>query len=517
MRYILLAAILALSGCSVGPQYVKPNVAVNQSWSEQDTTRVSQQAPPDTAWWRAFNDATLDTLVRLAYHENLPLQVAGLRIMESRAQLGLASGRQWPQIQAVIGSATGVGVSKYAANGAVADRNYWDYQLGFDVLWELDFWGKYRGDVKAQTASYLATVADYDNALVSLVAEVARTYTVYRTYEVLIDDARENVRVQQDGLRIAESRYRNGATSELDVTQAGTLLASTQATIPALEGALQVTKNALCTLLGRNTGSLDSLLVGTRTIPNAPSNVAVSVPAELLRRRPDIRGGELTAAAQCARIGVAVADLYPSFTLVGSIGTQTTSGAGRLSNSASLSNLFGAGSLFYGFGPRIFWPLFNYGRIKNNIRIQDARFQQALVSYRYTVIKAAQEVEDGLTGFLRAQEAVALQETAAQKAQRSVDLSIIQYREGAVDYQRVLDAQRSLLQEQNTLAQAQSSVATNWISLYKALGGGWELRQGQPVVPDSTRIEMQRRTNWGDYFSEPPPSPNSTGSSSDHR
>jgi outer membrane protein TolC len=235
--------------------------------------------------------------------------------------------------------------------------------------------------------------------------------------------------------------------------------------------------------------------------------VAVSVPADMLRRRPDIRSVELNAIAQGDRIGIAKADLYPSFSLFGSIGTQTSSGGGPQSGGASLSNLFGAGSWFYFFGPRIVWPIFNYSRIQNNVRVQDARFQQLLVDYQDTVLRAAQEVEDGLAGYLRAQEATAFAQNAVVGAQRSVELAFIQYREGAVDYQRVLDAQRSLLQEQNSLARTRSSVATNLIAVYKALGGGWEMRQGQPFVPESTQVEMQRRTNWGDAFEKPPSVP----------
>jgi len=505
----LLVLVSALSGCAVGPKFVKPDAALNEGWSEKSDPRLATQTDPDSAWWRAFNDSTLNRLIQLAYRQNLPLQVSGLRILEARAQLGIAVGRQYPQIQAAFGNATGVGLSEHAANSFGLDRYFWDYQAGFDAFWELDFWRKYGRDVQAETARYLATVADYDNALVSLTAEVARTYAIIRTFEVLIDQARRNATLQEEGLRIADSRFRNGATSELDVTQATTLLESTRSTIPRLEIGLLQSQNALCTLLGQPTGTVQAMLAGSRGIPAAPAVVAVSVPAELLRRRPDIRGAELYAAAQCARIGVAQADLYPRLALFGQIGTQTSSGT---PSGASFSNIFGAGSFFYAFGPRLIWPIFNYGRIKNNVRVQDARFQQLLVEYDNAVLKAGQEVEDGLAGFLKAQEAAAASQKAAAGAQRSVELAVVQYREGAVDYQRVLDAQRSLLQEENTLAQTQSSIATNLISLYKALGGGWELRKGQPVVPESTQVEMKRRTNWGDLISTPPAPETSNGS-----
>jgi NodT family efflux transporter outer membrane factor (OMF) lipoprotein len=452
-----------------------------------------------------FNDPTLDSLVQLAYHQNLPLQIAGLRILEARALLGIAVGNRYPQLQVAFGSATAVGLSKHAANSVLADHNFWDYQVGFDAAWELDFWRKFANAVSAEEATLLASVADYDDALVSLTAEVARTYAIIRTFETLILYAQQNAAVQEEGLRIATSRFRNGATSELDVAQASTLLESTRRTIPQLQTSLAQAQNALCTLLGQPTGSIQTLLRETQQIPVAPGQVAVSVPAEMLRRRPDIRSAELSALAQCDRIGVARADLFPSFSLFGSIGTQSSSSGGALSNNSTAADLFSPTSIFYSFGPRILWPLFNYGRISNNVRVQDARFQQLLVDYQSTVLRAAQEVEDGMTGYIRAQEATVFAQNAANGARRAVDLAFIQYREGAVDFQRVLDAQRVLLQEQNSLAETNSSVATNLIALYKALGGGWEMRVGQPVLPDSMQIEMQRRTNWGNLFSKPVP------------
>jgi len=455
------------------------------------------------AWWKAFDDPALDSLIELAYHQNLSLQVAGLRILEARAQLGIAIGQQYPENPGPIASASAVGLSEHAANSANIDRHYRQYELGFDAIWELDFWGKYRRGVRAAHASYLATVADYDGALVSVSAEVARTYVVIRTFEVLIDQARQNVAVQEEGLQIAESRFRNGATSELDVAQATNLLESTRATIPALQISLQQAQNALSTLLGRPTGYVRSLLADPRGIPTLPVRVAVSVPAEMLRRRPDIRGAELRAIAQCDRIGVAKAELYPKFVLFGSIGTQTSSGGGGVSASSTFRNLFGPGSLAYNAGGSLFWPILNYPRILNNVRVEDARFQQSLIEYVTIVLTAAREVEDGMTGFLRQQDAAVFAQNAVTAAELGVKLALVQYREGAMDYQRVLDTQRALLTSQNRLAETRSSGATNLIALYKALGGGWELHQGDPVVPERIQHEMQNRTYWGRYFSKP--------------
>ncbi|MFY0567226.1 efflux transporter outer membrane subunit [Archangium lansingense] len=491
-----MLVVLVLGGCTtVGPDFKRPEVALTENWGAKGDPRIATQAATDSQWWKAFNDPTLNRLVELAYQQNLPLQVAGLRIVEARARLGVATGQQYPQVQAAFGNVTAQGISKNAANVSGLDTHFVDYQVGFDAVWELDFWGRYRRGVEAESDNLLASVADYHSALVSLTAEVARTYTVIRTFEVLIEQARENERVQQEGLQIAESRFRNGATSELDVTQATTLLESTRATIPQLQIGLQQARNALSTLLGQPPGMIDELLAGPRDIPQAPALVAIGVPAEMLRRRPDIRAAELIAAAQCARVGVAKADLYPSFVLFGSVGLQATSGAGGSFNLGD--------SLFYSIGPRIRWPFFNYGRIKNGVRVEDARLQQLLVGYRNAVLLAAQEVENSLVGYLNAQETVVFEQRAVNAAQRSVVLSVVQYREGAVDYQRVLDAQRSLLQQQTNLAQARSSVATSLIALYKALGGGWESSQDQPVVAEPTLDEMKQRTNWGEMLSQP--------------
>jgi NodT family efflux transporter outer membrane factor (OMF) lipoprotein len=500
---LLLTLILVFGGCAVGPDFVKPETKVNENWSQKDNPQIATQSAVDSQWWKTFNDPKLDQLIQMAYQQNLPLQVAGLRILESRARLGIAVGGQYPQME-VNGSAGKVGISDNMPNGARSDRDYWDYQTGFDASWELDFWGKYRRDIESAQASLVATMAEYDNALVTLTGEVARTYTLIRTYEVLIDLANENTKLQEEGLRIAKARFDNGATSELDVTQATTLLESTRASIPKLQASLQQAQNALNTLLGQATGDIKTAMEGSRVIPAAQSKVGVSVPAELLRRRPDIRSAELIAMAQCARIGVAKADLYPSFSLFGQVGFNTSSDGGIQSNDAEFHNLFDGDSFTYSFGPGFNWPIFNFGRIENNVRVQDAKFQQLLINYQNTVLKAAQEVEDSMTGFLRAQEATAFDQNAVNAAKRSAEIAMTQYKEGAVDYQRVIDVQRSLLQEQNSLAQTQSSIATNLIALYKALGGGWELRQGQPIVPESMQTEMQKRTNWGKLLPSKP-------------
>ena len=501
----LMSVVLALNGCAVGPDFVKPEAKIQENWSEKGDSRVVTQTAIDSQWWRSFDDTTFDQLIKLAYQQNLPLQITGLRILEARARLGIAIGRQYPQQQDIFARGAAVGVSDNGPNKAFLNQDFKDYQMGFDAVWELDFWGKFRRDVQAAHASLIVSEADYDDALVSLTAEVARTYTVIRTFEVLIELTRENVKLQEEGLKIAESRFRNGVITELDVAQARTLLESTRASIPQLQSGLRQAQNALSTLLGQPPGAIQILLDGHKGIPTAPADVAISVPAELLRRRPDIRSAELSAAAQCARIGIAKADLYPRFSLFGEIGFQSSSEGGMRSNNAHFDNLFDASSFFYSFGPQVQFPIFNYGRIENNIRVQDARFQQFIVNYKNTVLRAAQESEDALIGFLKAQESTVFTQNSVNAAQRSVEIALVQYREGSVDYQRVLDTQRALLQEEIRLAETRSSIATNLIALYKALGGGWELRQGQPIIAESMQAEMRKRTNWGRML--PPPSP----------
>ena len=493
----LVGAVLTLTGCLVGPNYKKPVLKANDTWNVT-SPQISTQAATDTAWWKAFNDPTLDQLIQLAYNQNLTLQVAGLRIMEARAVLGIATGHQYPQTE-ISASVSRVGLSQNTVNKPTGfTRDYWSQQVGFDASWEADFWGKYRKGVKEQKAVYVSSIDDYQNSLVSLCAEVARTYVAIRTFEELIEHGRQNVRIQEESLRIADARFRNGATSELDVAQARELLESTRASIPQLEIGLAQSQNALSTLLGQPTGSLQNLLQGPQTIPAAPSQVAVSVPADMLRRRPDIRSAELTAMAQSERIGIAKADLYPHFVISGALGVHSTDPG------IPPFNFLDPASLLFAVGPRFYWQPFDFGRIRNQVRVEDARFQQAITTYQNSVLKASEEVDDGIVGFLKTLEATSAQQNAVTAARRSVELSSIQYKEGAVDYQRVLDSERTLLQEENNLVNLRSNAATNVISLYKALGGGWEMSVGQPFVPNATMIEMQNRTNWGKLFSTQP-------------
>ena len=426
------------------------------------------------------------------------MQIAGLRVLEARAELGIAVGNLYPQEQQARGGATYNTLSEAGVDSAEGDLNYWDFDTGFDAAWELDFWGKFRRGIEAADAELLASIASYDDVLVSLIAEVANTYIVIRTFEERIKLAEENTVIQQRSLDIADARYQNGITTELDVQQARTLLFNTQASIPQLQIGLRQAQHALSILLDRPPSELRSELKGATGIPVAPSEVVVDIPAELLRRRPDIRQAELEAASQSALIGVTKAELYPSFSLFGTIGVRASAGTNTTrSGEDGADELFNGNSLEFIGGPGFRWNIFNYGRIKNDVRSQDARFQQSVADYQETVLRAAAEVEDSIVGFLKSQEAEKFLHNSYSAANRSVELALIQYQDGVVDYQRVLDSDDSLLTQQDLWTRSRSDIARNLIATYKALGGGWEIREGKPLVPVDIQQQMQQRTDWG--------------------
>ncbi len=495
--YALAAAVglPLLSACStVGPDFVKPDAPLAEEWGSDDA-RLVPSAAEHRDWWKSFQDPTLNRLIDTAYQQNLSLQIAGLRILEARAVLGIAVGTQYPQVQEINASAV---KSELSENNAPvsnlppalqsqADTSVESYDLGFDAAWELDFWGRFRRGVEAADANLMASLADYDDLLVSLTAEVASTYILIRTLEERLAFARENVAIQQRSLDIADVRFRNGITTELDVQQAKALLRNTQALVPELAAALRRAKHGLSVLLGMPPGELQALVGGAGKIPVLPEQVAVGLPADLLRRRPDIRRAELQAAAQSAQVGVAATDLYPHFSLVGSIGVSADR-SGDLFDSDS-----GTGFI----GPFFRWSIFNYGRIKNNVRVQDARLQSLLVNYRNSVLRAAQEVEDAQVDFLRGQEQVSFLGESVTASARAVQLSLVQYRDGAVDYTRVLDSQEFLLQQQDAFTARRGEVARSLIAMYKSLGGGWQLREGKPFISEPNQSQMRERSDWG--------------------
>ena len=507
----LIALAVLFSGCTmVGPDYVKPTAQEPKQWLESENPKIESKEVDFKDWWIVFSDPVLNDLIQAAYQQNLPLQIAGLRIYEARAQLGIAFGFQYPQTQQGLGSASINQLSKNAPNSAAAEKYYSNFDIGLDAAWELDVWGKFRRAVQTGVANLEASIADYDDILVSLTSEVANTFIRLRTSEERLAVARQNVVIQKRSLDIANVRFKAGAVTELDVSQAKALLRSTESTIPSFETDVRQAKNALAILLGKLPGEIDAMLGGPGRIPEVPSEVAVGIPTELLRRRPDIRFAERQLAAQSAQIGFAKADLFPHFSLFGTLGFQASDQTGLQSNNSKFNDLFKKSSFTYTTGGGFNWDLFNYGRITNQIRVQDARFQELAVNYEDTVLRAAQEVEDAMVGFLQSQNAVFFLADAVKASKRSVDLSLIQYREGLVDYQRVLDTQRDLTTQQDNLVFTAGSVGLNLVAMYRALGGGWEIRGENDFIPASIKEEMETRTNWGDLLSpnktEYPPS-----------
>jgi NodT family efflux transporter outer membrane factor (OMF) lipoprotein len=512
--------VLLLVGCTnVGPEFEAPDAPVTPSWEANADFGVKPTPFELVEWWTVFQDPVLDQLISIADQNNYGLQVAGLRVLEARAQVGIAVGNRYPQMQRARGDITGVRVSENSANTfGGGDLEYGQYDLGADISWELDFWGRFRRGIESADASLLASIARYDGALLLLVAQVVDTYASIRTAEEQLRIARANVVIQQRSYTITEVNFRNGADSELDVQQARTLLLSTQATIPDLEQTLQQSKNAMSTLLGRAPGDLSTLLGSTSAIPALPTEVAVGIPADLLRRRPDVRQAELQAAAQSALVGVALSDLYPSFTLLGSVGLVSATGTDttRTGNSGVVE-LFDGDSLQYSAGPSFSWNVLNYGRIKNNVRVQDARLQQLLVGYQDTVLQAVREVEDAMVAFVRRQEANRILSEAVVAAKRSADLSLLRYKEGFSGYQRVLDAQQSLVAQQQRYASSQGAAVRSLIAIYKALGGGWQIREGRDFVDEGTRTVMEQRTDWGELLEPGAAQPEEVGDPSARR
>jgi len=507
----MIALAIVFSGCAmVGPDYVKPTAPEPKQWLESTDPKIESKEADFKDWWIVFNDPVLNNMIQAAYQQNLPLQIAGLRIYEARAQLGIAFGFQYPQTQQGLGSASINQISKNAPNSAAAEKYYSNFDIGLDAAWELDVWGKFRRAVQTGVANLEASIADYDDILVSLTSEVASTFIRLRTSEERLAVSRKNVVIQKRSLEIAEVRFKAGAVTELDVTQAKALLRSTESTIPGFETDVRQAKNALAILLGKLPGEIDAMLGGPGLIPKVPSEVAVGIPAELLRRRPDIRFAERQLAAQSAQIGFAKADLFPHFSLFGTLGFQASDQTGLQSNNSKFNDLFKNSSITYTTGAGFNWDIFNYGRITNQIRVQDARFQELAVNYEDIVIRAAQEVEDAMVGFLQSQNAAFFLADAVKASKRAVDLSLIQYREGLADYQRVLDTQRALTTQQDNLVFTAGSVGLNLVAMYRALGGGWQIRGDNDFIPANLKDEMEKRTNWGDMLSpketEYPPS-----------
>jgi len=478
-----LCLMVLVQACTVlGPTYEEPETPVQDEWSGVETAALSSNPPLDPQWWKsAFNDPVLNALVESALEQNLSLRSAALRVMQSQQQLAIAMGNRYPQTQAMSGE-----VNTNTTNLGMEEM----YSLGFNLAWEVDFWGRYTLAVRSASAQFDASVADYDSVMISMIAAVAQNYLIIRTLERRLEVARVNQVLQEQSVRITTAKFDAGAVSALDVDQAETLLYNTRASIAFLEQSLQQTKNSLAILLGRLPQDMNGLITDVQPIPVVPAEIAVGMPQELIRRRPDIQTAERQLAAQGAQIGIAISELYPHFQIGGSIGTGAYN---------EFSDLFSAGSYTLNLFGAFQWNIFNYGRLRSNIRYQDAVFQQLLVDYYSTVLQAEGEVENSIVAYLKSQEQLESYRLATAAAERAATISTTQYDDGQVDFNTVITTLQSLQAQQDQLAASQGQVATNLVQVYKSLGGGWEVRgdkTAEELLPESIQQEMLQRTKY---------------------
>jgi NodT family efflux transporter outer membrane factor (OMF) lipoprotein len=465
------------NGCKVGPNYQEPPATAACKWIDVTDKRISPGCEDISRWWKVFNDPALDALICTASRQNLTLREAGARILQARAQLGIARGEFFPQTQNLTGSYSRIARSALAGAGAAAagggggaggvlgPRFFDQWSYAFNLDWELDFWGRFRRAIEANEDTLQASVADYDAAMITLLGDVATNYVQLRTFEQRIAAAKANVKVQQDTLAIVEARFKASTISELDLDQARSTLNATQAAVSELEIGLRQANNQLCILLGIPPEDLMAC-IGNGIIPAAPPEVVIGIPADLLRRRPDVRAAERRVAAQSEQIGIAESDLYPHFVINGALGASAQ----------NFGDLFRPAAFDANITPSFRWDLLNYCRLRNNILLQDARFRELVYTYQNLVLQANQEVENGIVVFLRGQERARYQQHSVNDAVAAVNVALLQYKAGTTDFTTVTQVEQVQVLQQDTLAQAQGEIANGLIQIYRALGGGWEIR-----------------------------------------
>ena len=494
----IVALLLPCEACLVGPDFSAPSAPIADNWIEAKNPSVETRNQEYRDWWKVFHDPVLDRLIQTAYNQNLSLVSAGTRVLEARAQLGVAIGEFYPQLQQGKGSIiydrpSHADPTANPLTGVLP--NFWRDSLGLTVDWELDFWGKFRRGIESADAAYLASIASYDYVLASLLGDVATTYIGIRTLQTQIQIAQENIVKQKKALAIAEAKYHGGTATKLDVYQAETVLGQTESTVPQLTNQLNQGFDALAVLLGVPPQPMDNVLKGSSGIPVPPKYVTVGIPADLVRRRPDILAAELAAAAQSAQIGIAKANLYPAFSLFGSFGTVAAN-----INGNKLKQVFGGKGITFGFGPSFQWNILNYGQITNTVRVEDAKLQGLLVDYQNAVLKAQQQVENGLSSFLQGRDQVDYLRRSVAAANAALGIALLQYNLGTRDFTTVLTAEQNLYTAQNNLAVAEGGVSNGLASVYRALGGGWQIRAENEFVPAATAEEMRKRTDWGELL-----------------
>ena len=470
---VWVLALLA-PGCTVGPNYRRPDTPVPTMWSEARYDGIDTRPADLARWWEEFNDPGLTRLVQRAAGSSLDLRLAEGRIREARALRRVAESGAWPSVDvsgsysrsrtsenAIAPSSQGSGGSPFFRGS----NNGQDlFRSGFDSSWEIDVFGGVRRSVESADATVEASIEDRRDVLVTLLGDIARNYIDLRGFQRRLAVARNNLTAQQESLEITQVRFQAGLANYLQVSQAEAQVNTTAAEIPALEALSKQAAHRLDVLLGIQPGALSAELSTEAPIPALPPEARVGLPSELLRRRPDIRRAERQLAAATAEIGVATADLYPKFSLSGVFGVQ----------SISASDWFSAPSRFWSIAPTIRWPLFDAGRIRANIEVRNARQEQALTQYEKTVLTAFEDVENALVSYAKEQVRYRSLMNAVVASRRALALADELYKNGLIDFLNVLDSQRALYAAESDLAQSEATMATNLVALYKALGGGWE-------------------------------------------
>jgi multidrug efflux system outer membrane protein len=470
---ILCVLLAASGGCTVGPDYHPPGPSVPGRWSEPLAGGATDRSESLAEWWRAFHDTELDRLMKRAVRSNFDLRIAEARIREARALRSAASAGFWPTLEGsaayrrlqttehgLLGRAVELGLTPLETNL---------FNAALDATWEIDVFGGTRRSVEAAEAAIGSAEEARRDMRVTLLAELGLNYIELRGLQKELAVTRSNLGAQEQTRALTSDRLKAGLSTELDMTRAEAQAAATASQIPPLETGIERAIHRLSVLLGEAPGSLAAELRDLTPVPNPPPEVPVGLPSELLRRRPDIRRAEREFAAATARIGVAVADLFPRFFLTGAVGLE----------SVSASDFFTGGSRFWSAGPTIQWPIFTAGRIRQNIRVQDERQEQALLAYEQTVLTSLEEVENALVGYSKAQARFRELAVAERANRRAVELAHDRYRSGLVDFLDVLEAERSLYAIQVQLTQNEKAVSQNLVRLYKALGGGWNAEAGE--------------------------------------
>jgi NodT family efflux transporter outer membrane factor (OMF) lipoprotein len=472
LRLCEALSMLALTGCTVGPDYVPPNTATPAAWHTQlDGGLACEEINPQAlaSWWAALDDPGLTHLMERAVAGNLDLKNARARIREARARRGVARGALFPTLDA-----TGSATASHTDTDAGADTSREVYAASFDAGWELDVFGGVRRSVEAADADLQASQEDLRDVLVSLLAEAALNYVEVRTFQARLAAAEASLEAQDETYQLTLWRRQAGLDDELAVQQARYNLENTRSQVPTLRTGLEEAMNRIAVLLGEQPGKVHGDLEKPEPIPVPPSKVAVGVPADAVRRRPDVRRAERELAAQTARVGVATADLYPKLTLNGSVGMETLNGP----SSSSTRTVSG--------GPRISWAIFN-AAVRPGIEVQSALQEQALIQYDAAVLSSLEEVENALVAYAQEQQRRENLQEATQAAQAAVELAQHKYQAGLTDFSNVLDAERSLLSFQDQLTQSSGTVTSNVIRLYKALGGGWTSMALAPAAPEAVK------------------------------